>query len=268
MIPCFWHYGGRGAWCQTIVEFLTRGCEHQMGIGPAVTAVVVVKADAVPSEQQLNADLAQIERGVLIVTANEEGTFRPELITHPRFKVWLQTPAKHQFAHRYLPWGWTPLQHMDLARQYDWSFAGQVTHQRREQCVEVLRTLPHGKLVVTSGFSEGLDRETYADLLQSSKVIPCPSGPITVDSFRFCEALESGAVPIPDGISPRGPYFDYWKRVFGRHFPFAVAFSWNHAPGILRQILVNWDEFSRGSTAWWKDKKQEWIHQLLEDIHA
>jgi len=92
----YWHYGGRGSWCHEICEFILRGCDHHMGIGPAEAAVVIVKADAVPAEERLNADLAQIDRGVLIVTGNEEGTFRPEKITHPRMKVWLQTPSPNQ----------------------------------------------------------------------------------------------------------------------------------------------------------------------------
>jgi len=70
MIPVMWHYGGRGSWCHEICEFLTRGCEHSMGLYPAKRAIVVVKADSIPSVHQLDSDLGQFERGVLIVFQN------------------------------------------------------------------------------------------------------------------------------------------------------------------------------------------------------
>src|SRR5438445_7476058 len=138
MVSCLWHYGGRGSWCHEIVEWLTRGCEHRIGLdGRTASGIVVIKADSVPAVEMLDHELATLERGVLIVCGNEEGTFDTARLTHPRMRVWLQTPAQNQIAHQYLPWGWTPreLTPNHSERLFDWSFAGQDTHQRRHECI-------------------------------------------------------------------------------------------------------------------------------------
>ena len=271
MIPVMWHYGGRGSWCHEICEFLTRGCEHSMGLYPAKRAIVVVKADSIPSVHQLDSDLGQFERGVLIVTGNEEGTLQTVEISHPYFKIWLQTPAQNQDASRYLPWGWTPREIAapdSSVRIFNWSFAGQNSHVRRHQCIEALRKIPHGLLTETNGFSQGLSRNVYWELLHSTRLVPCPSGPITVDSFRICEALEAGCVPIADGVSPTGHYRAYWTRVFGPNVPFPIIEHWDCLPAVMEVWLEDWESRAEVCRAWWRAKKAEWLHQLAEDINA
>lgn len=271
MIPVYWHHGGRGSWCHTICEFLLKGCEHHMGIDGADRAIVVVKADSVPSVQQLNQELAQIGRGVLIVCGNEEGTFQVEQLKHLWMKTWLQTPSPEQKCiHRALPWGWTPRGEIGVPasseRLFDWSFAGQNSHVRRHQCIEALRKIPHGLLGETDGFSQGLSRNVYWELLHSTRMVPCPSGPITVDSFRAAEALEAGAIPILDCVSPAGHYRAYWTRVFGPNFPMPVIESWDTLPAVIEMWLDDWHGRADIVGAWWKSKKAEWLHQLAEDI--
>ena len=65
------------------------------------------------------------------------------------------------------------------------------------------RTLPaENRMLVTSeGFSQGIAQDAYYKTLAATKVAPCPSGPITVDSMRVCEALQLGAVPVIDSVS-------------------------------------------------------------------
>ena len=267
MIPFIWLYGGRESWCNTIVEFL--GHRHLGDMDdPKITPVVVVKADSVPSIHELNQELAHYERCVLIVTANEEGTFDTSKLTHPRMKVWLQTPAPNQTAHRYLPWGWTPreLTPTSSERLFNWSFAGQNSHIRRQECVAQLRKIPHGLLTETNGFSQGLSRNVYWELLYSTKLVPCPSGPITVDSFRACEALETGAIPLLDGVSPTGHYRAYWTRVFGPNMPFPIIESWYTLPKVMEPWLKDWPERAEVCGQWWAAKKSEWLHQLAEDM--
>jgi hypothetical protein len=240
-----------------------------MGIEPAERAIVVVKADQTPSVQQLNADLAQIGRGVLIITGNEEGTFPTVSLKHPSMKIWLQTPSPKQNANRYLPWGWTPRDiepPTSSERIFDWSFAGQNSHVRRHECIEALRKIPHGLLTETDGFSQGLSRNIYWELLHSTKLVPCPSGPITVDSFRVCEALEAGAIPIVDGVSPTGHYRAYWTRVFGPNIPFPIVESWEGLPELMKEWLTDWPGRQETCINWWQAKKGEWLHQLSQDI--
>lgn len=279
MIPVLWHYGGRGSWCHTIVEHMTQGYEHhtfyQKAPVPAFDSIVVViKADQLPGSvgdyTHLNAQLNLFRRVVLIVTANEEGRFDTSRIIHPRIKIWLQTPHAHQTFHRAIPWGWTPHVKPSIGpRPLNWSFAGQNTHERRRECLDVLRAIrakkQDGLLYESSTFAGGLNQPTYAQLLSSSRLIPCPSGPITVDSFRVCEAMECGAIPIVDTVSPRGPYGDYWYRVFGEHLPFPLIFDWKTLPDVMDEWLDNWQERADTVQKWWASKKTEWVRQLAED---
>ena len=270
-IKVYWHFGGRGSWCHTLVEFLTRGCEHFESLVPAKRAIVVVKADSVPDTLLLAHELNRFESGVLIVCGNEEGTFRTEEIKHPRMKVWLQTPAANQTCDRALPWGWTPRKIAapdSSERIFNWSFAGQNSHVRRHECIEALRKIPHGLLTETNGFSQGLSRNVYWELLHSTKLVPCPSGPLTVDTFRACESLEAGAIPILDGVSPTGHYRAYWTRVFGPNIPFPIIESWDTLPSVMETWLQNWEERQETCMNWWKAQKGEWLHNLSQDLHA
>ena len=88
-------------------------------------------------------------------------------------------------------------------------FAGQVTHVRRQQCVAELDTLPNGYLYRTNGYLQGMPQSEYWHLLAGAKVVPCPSGHCTTDTARTFEALEAGAVPISDLLTPRGDDYDY-----------------------------------------------------------
>lgn len=275
MLPVLWHYGGRGSWCHEIVEFLTR--EHQLhydcredAVPNLSEAIVVIKADAAPQAKTLNAELKDFSRVVLIVTGNEEGGFPDDLLDHPNLKLWLQTPSEIQHADRYLPWGWAPgTKRVMLDRPLNWSFAGQNTHERRRECIDALRKIrgqkADGLLYETTNFSAGLSRQVYSQLLSSSKLVPCPSGPITVDTFRVCEALECGAIPIVDTISPTGPYGNYWYRVFGDHIPFPFIADWSTLPVVMEEWLDGWEARAASVDAWWKAKKGEWRRQLAED---
>jgi len=231
----------------------------------------VVKADQVPDVSVLEEELKRFDRVVLIVTANEEGKFDTTRFTHPRFRLWLQTPHDHQLCHVSFPWGWTPNCKQTIGtRPLNWAFAGQNTHVRRQQCIDALRQIRErkgdGLLYETSSFASGISPQNYFQLLSSSKLAPCPSGPLTVDTFRVCEALECGAIPIVDTISPLGPYGTYWYRVFGDHIPFPFIYGWDSLPEVMEEWLTDWEERAATVQTWWAGKKAEWIRKLAEDV--
>jgi hypothetical protein len=254
------------------VEHLTQGYEHHNAEDVKVPSegIVVVKADSVSDMPTLNRYLCDFDRVVLIVCANEEGIFDTTQLSHPRIKIWLQTPADHQICHRSFPWGWTPeCTQIGFARPLNWSFAGQNTHGRRKECIDVLREIRNkkgdGLLYESSSFGTGLSLGTYFKLLSSSKLVPCPSGPLTVDTFRVCEALECGAIPLVDTVSPTGAYGHYWYRVFGERMPFPLIYDWNKLPEVMEQWLNDWETKADTVQKWWQGKKGEWVRQLAED---
>lgn len=273
-IPCLW-YNGRGSWCLAIAEWLTNDLAHfdpgrfvggHTTLPRDIGAVVVIKADETDIDE-LNVDLARAPWVLLIVCSNEEGKFNPMAFQHPNHRLWLQTPHQHQTANHYLPWGWTPgcAVIQPPGRCWDWAFAGQITHERRRQCVAALKTMDsrRGCLHETAGFSQGLLQQHYFGMLSAAKLAPCPSGPITVDSFRVCEALELGAIPVVDVTSPTGPYPGYWTRVFGTGAPLPVlAGEWVNFPEQAKHWLSNWDRRAEVVGSWWRD----WKHSLYRDF--
>ncbi len=300
-IEVVWWGGQRGSWCQCIVEFLTEGMTHRMDISELQGdgAIVVVKADQIKSAEELN-EILLLKWCLVIITANEDGgiicgassknmrfiSTGAHVLASGNLRLWLQTPHKHQTADRYIPWGWTPgcadkpilwvgdketgywAAPPESPKLYDWSFAGQITHSRREEFLKVARTLPaENRMLVTSeGFSQGIAQDAYYKTLAATKVAPCPSGPITVDSMRVCEALQLGAVPVIDSISPIGPYPEYWKRVFGHDHPLIVVHSWEQFPVNVSDITKRWDAYAPLVFSWWQRYKANLRGQLRRDL--
>jgi hypothetical protein len=274
MSHCVWYAGQRGSWSQTIVEWLCRGFHHHSRVDTVpkdANAVVCVKADSMLGDKEkinvLMHELKRLPGGVVIVVSNEEGEFPTSLLFEkcPHMKIWLQSRGPFQFAHHYIPWGWTPASpRFGMKRRLDWSFLGQVTHQRRHECVDVFRNIPRGLLVETDGFAKGIRHDIYHETLSVTKFVPCPSGPITVDSFRVCEALQMGAIPLLDGGSPRGWDIGYWALVFDQ-CPLPIITDWKDAPAIMESWLGDWAIRQGRIARWWEWQKLCWKKML--EIH-
>ncbi len=239
---------------------------------PSDGAVVVIKADEVDMDE-LNYDLARLKWVLLLVCSNEEGKWNTDALERRQpTKVWLQSPAPHQKADRYFPWGHASecvTGGLSRLRTLDWFFSGQITHERRAECVEALSLCRgNGVTVATKGFSQGLPRDIYLQLLESARMAPCPSGPITVDSFRVCEALEMGAIPMVDIKSPVRADPLYWQTVFGHDMPLPTVECWEDLPSLMDMWLENWEPSARKILGWYGNLKMRWRRELLADVEA
>jgi hypothetical protein len=272
MIPVVW-YNGQSSWCHTIVRFFTNQVFFQHfsrreTLPEREVVVVVIKADEADIDE-LNVDLLRYPAVLLMVCSNEEGKFDRNKILHPRFKTWLQTPHPTQAADRFFPWGWTPgCDNPEGEKKLDYFFAGQDTHRRRAECLRALDTCNGNAVVIrTRGFSQGLPHEMYVNVMASAKVVPCPSGPITVDSFRVCEALELGAIPIADTQSPVfHQYRHYWASVMGGTHPLPMVLEWSSLPDTMAYILEDWERLAPRYALWWQHRKKQWRQELLDDV--
>lgn len=237
-------------------------------------AVVVVPAQHHHDQvKRLNRDLARLSWCLLILTGDECALFPWRSIIHPNLRLWIMTPRPETHADsgaRFIGEGW----HVDTpdviatipldAERTDWFFAGQVTHQRREECVAALKDVPNGELIETPGFTQGLDRHDYLQRLGRAKIAPAPSGPGTPDSFRLFEALEAGTVPLADAVTPEG-WTGYWDLLLGKP-PFPVVEDWGAAPEIIEAILGVWPEYAARLTAWWQQYKRNLVYMMDSDV--
>jgi hypothetical protein len=293
-IPVLWHAqeDGQGIFnCTTMLldMFDVYDCEHlpaarqQYPQLAGSGAVVIVHGGRQPgSIDRLNRDIEPLKFVLLIVLGDEESSFPVEQIEHPRKKIWIQEPmvGRHEFCDRFLLDGYTPQtqlfkQMMPWAktnnrRELDWFFAGQVTHERRRQCVHALQHLDWGGFFVeTKGYCQGISLQEYHSWLACAKIVPCPSGPMSPDSARVCEALEMGAIPILDDLSPTRHKSGFWQLVLGKNHPLPVITQWWQLSLCIKEICAQWETKSAEVQNWWMAYKKDfttWLHKDWFDL--
>lgn len=254
-----------------IYELIKNFVKEYDGLDDLSGAVIFIRGnDNLNYINQFNEDIAKLKWCLIIVTANENNNGFYKMIKHPNCKIWLQTPVFDDEADFFLPFGWpTEIEYVENKnRKYNWFFAGQVTHNRRLQCVNSLTFIRGGKLIKTRGFGQGLSHAEYLAYMTNSKVVPCPGGALAPDTFRVYEALESGCIPIVDKHSGASFYNgDYWSKVFG-FIPFVSLNDWRDLPEVMQQELSNFDLRQKEILSWWHNYKlkvkENFINQLNE----
>lgn len=247
-------------------------------------AVVIVHgAHEVTTANQVVNNIERLVWSVVIVIGDEASVFPVERLYGNRRKVWVQmpVPGRHDRADRKLICGYPHdtvafLEHYKgIPRPLDWSYAGQVNHAYRKQCVEVLRSMHNGFLFESPTFWNGIPRDEYYKVLAQSKLVACPPGANTPDTLRVAEALEAGCIPVADDRWPPGyprsgnpGMMGYWRYVLGEEPPFPLIRDWREFPGVLAQQLAEGPEKADRIQTWWhgyKGRMREW---LRDDVTA
>jgi hypothetical protein len=279
MIPVVWWDSHVLCWDQAMVDAVLTGLswptgyefDHHVYDGRIILweksdstgAVLVIPArHHVDDVDDINEQLSKLDWALVILTSDEERVFPAEKLDHPNIAVWVQTPHDTDRADWVLPVGFPPhlpglLSGIDRPEKAGWFFAGQVNNSRRKACLETLRGLPDGRLVETPGFTQGLPHAEYAHGLAQARVVPCPAGPQTVDTFRVAEALEAGCVPVVDEVAGReGNQAWYWPLMWG-DLPFPRLSHWTTFPILLAEIESDWPRVANRCSAWWQGYKRD-----------
>ena len=207
-------------------------------------------------------------------TSDEEDWFDPSQVEHPNIRWWVQTPrpgSAYPDGARFFGVGYPP--HMNElpapSKDLDVFLSAQRTHIRREAAFEALERSQHRKRVrATRGFSQGMKPVEYRDAMLRAKIAPCPSGAVSVDSFRVWEALEAGAVPIVDTVSPVDGETTYWGRLFTEPVPFPVYSGAAFLPSLIDEVLNDWPAVANRVQAFWMRYKRQLSIWLREDLEA
>lgn len=220
--------------------------------------------------KQVNKELAKLDSVLLFLMGDEENDFPIEKIKHERILIWVQNPPKDMNdKYRKLGCGYPPLIHKCeklVEKDIDWSFAGQITHERRELCVSKLKEIGGGALIETEGFTQGIPQDEYYELMSKSKVVVCPSGPVTVDTFRAFEALELGCVPIVDTETPRAAWHGFWEWLFDGPVPFPTINDYDNLPGYIKDAVDKYPVINNRCQSWWMQYKSSLKKQIYADI--
>lgn len=243
--------------------------KHEVSEMPDIKgAVVVIPARAqADSVEAINTELNKLDWCVVILTGDEESDFPWRELKHPRMLVWVMSPKQgvHDDAEFKIGSGYRHeepkiLKKIGLVdRDLDWFFAGQVTHEKREKCVEQLKKIDNGALLLTKSFGSGVPYDEYIGYMAKSKFVVCPSGPVSPDNFRLYEALEAGCIPIADGG-------DYWSYLFGEPVPFPVVTEWDKLPEIFPSLLNNYQATANKVFAWWQLYKRKIADRLETNV--
>ncbi len=272
----------QGSWDMDFLNdvFDSLGAHHHKAFKDSIEGAVFV---VIPGQHHyermdwLNEHLAKHPGVVLCVVGDEESLFDLSRVKHPNIKIWTQsraTSVKDQVS-GHLPWGYTREARVHRTRTpykaLDWCFSGQVTHDRRKQCVANLAGIPNGILNATPGFSLGYPRDQYHELLSQSRVAVCPAGAITPDSFRIWEALEARCIPIVDAVSPipqRCDVTNWWPTILDQQPSFPIVHDWRDLPTIMKRLLVDWELNEAKMHDWWNDYQSVLAWKLRRDYKS
>lgn len=234
--------------------------------------VVIPGPQNIGHEKHIAKELQNISRLVLFITGDEEGVFDIDRINHPNAEIWIQYPHKKHEKYNKFPIG-VP-QHLKnnlpnyKTKTYDVFFAGQITHQRREQLAGAIALVNNALYKPTDGFAKGDKPIHYYDNLASSRIAACPAGAVVIDSFRLFEAIEMMSLPIADLVDSSGLEDDFYQRLFNKVVPFYKIKNWNDLPVIVSGLLEGYPNNMHTVVCWWIKYKRDFGIKLMRQINA
>lgn len=234
--------------------------------------VVIPGPQNIGHEKHIAKELQNISRLVLFITGDEEGVFDIDRIEHPNAEIWIQYPHKKHEKYNKFPIG-VP-QHLKnnlpnyKTKTYDVFFAGQITHQRREQLAGAIALVNNALYKPTDGFARGDKPIHYYDNLASSRIAACPAGAVVIDSFRLFEAIEMMSLPIADLVDSSGLEDDFYQRLFNKVVPFYKIKNWNDLPVIVSGLLEGYPNNMHTVVCWWIKYKRDFGIKLMRQINA
>lgn len=269
MIPYYFYDREHSYWDQTLLKDLLSSNEFVASDTLCDGCIVIVPgANNKDNVEHINRDLAPFKDITLIVTSDEESLFPIDLITSVERKF-VMYPRDGVDALPF-PIGYTPHTRPNITGRKvtlrDGYFSGQNTHKRRQECVDVISTLDDVLVRTSEGFSQGVDPKDYMQELDQSKIIFCPGGPFSPDSFRLYEALEAGSIPMVDQKSGYVEYSSgFWTHMFGADPAFEVVTEWEHIIPWYKNNLTSWITKSNISYSWWQLQKLRLKRQLSKN---
>ena len=234
--------------------------------------VVIPGPQNVDFEDQISEELSKISRVVLFITGDESATFKVDKIRHDNIEIWIQYPHRKHSQYNKLALG-VP-QHLSnnlpqyQDKSYDVFFSGQITHQRRQELATVMPEMPNSFYNPTTGFAEGLSPKRYYDKMFLSKIVPCPSGAMVIDSFRFYEAIEMLCLPVGDKLDSKMQRTDFFNFLFQGEHSINTVENWQNLPDLLPELLNNYTSEMQQVVCWWIKYKRDLFNELMRQVNA
>jgi hypothetical protein len=224
----------------------------------------------------INDMIAPLKWVLVIIVSDENNQFPTDELKHPNMKLWVQYPrtGRDYGNARFIGAGYAEAPKFfpeDPTIINDIFLSAQDTHERRHKMFDAVEQYAeeHPDLVVdvirTRGFTQGIKPIDYYEFMRTTKIAPAPSGTTTPDSFRVYEALECGAIPIADDLSPRYDSKGYWARLFP-DTPMPILGD-DDIAAIISTELANYPQRRNQIFAWWQQQKRQYAYDLVEDLN-
>lgn len=228
--------------------------------------VIIPGAEYAERAEEVNDILREYPKVLAVITSDEESLFDADDITHPDCVIYSQYPTddKSKSVDFWIPIMYTPHIRKALKKRglteksLDWFFSGQITHERREKLYEKLKDMPGGKLLGTAGFTQGFEPEEYSNYMQDAKVVPSPWGVAKPEAFRTYEALEAGAVPIPQGR-------DYHRKILDDGI-FTYLEEWDNVDAQIADYVQRYPRLNNHVMSWWLQQKRRIKRRFMQDL--
>lgn len=234
--------------------------------------VVIAGGGSAGKEKTINEEIVKLNKVVLFITSDECGLLNVDLIEHPDIDIWVQTPfPKHDRYHKLFLGAPIHLKENKpeyTEKKYDVYFGGQITHQRRQELAGIMSHIKNALYRPTDGFAKGDSPKDYYLNMASSRIAPTPSGAVTMDSFRFYEAIEMLSLPIYDIKDAFGVERDYYGYVYGNLVPAPSTKNWNHLQDIVDDTLEQYPANLHKVVSWWIKYKRDFSYKIMDQIYA
>lgn len=255
----------RGYWDYAILDYLFRGIDSVdvSSLPRADIGVVVIPGRShYKLAKEINREIKKLKKCVLFIMGDEESLFPIDEVKHDDIEIWVQNPRKQEGVHK-LGCGYTPhtIKGEVPEKDIEWFFAGQITHSRRREAFEAMKKAPAGKIMVTQSFTSGYPQDEYNEYMKRARIVPCPSGPETVDTFRAYEALELGCVPIVDTKTPTEDMAYFWENT-----PIPTISNWESFPGYVDDMSKEFPSLNNDIQAWWMREKIDMRKKLRKQL--
>ena len=233
--------------------------------------VVVPGPQNIKHEEYINQQIQNISRLVLFINGDEEGMFDINKIKHSNAEIWVQYPyAKHNHLNK-LPIG-TPKHIINNIPDYpikknDVYFSGQINHQRRKQVANIVDKIDNCTYTLTDGFAKGGDPKDYYKNMSESKIVLCPAGVATVDSFRLFESIEMLSLPIADQVNSRGETVEFYDYLFSGPTPMPKVYNWNNVVNLIPELIKDYPANMHRVVCWWIKYKRDLGIKIMEQVN-
>ncbi|KAF0176707.1 MAG: hypothetical protein IV086_06245 [Hyphomonadaceae bacterium] len=181
---------------------------------------------------------------------------------------WLDTPGVLTF-----PLGFPPgLNRADTVkpaskRAHLWAFIG-LRNAARAALAREMGETPRGFLAIPDAHRGEplLPRERYVEVMRDASFAPAPMGNVVIETWRFWEALEYGAIPI----APHPNGFDYYRALLGPH-PIPGFRTWREAREFIARMGEDFDALDalqKEVLEWWATEKLRWAAKIGAHMEA